>query len=102
MPGRVLQINFKTNVSAEEFQKEALQIANDVANVPGLRWKIWIVNEETSEAGGLYLFDDQASVEAYLAGPIVADLKSKPPVIEISFKQFNVVDDNTAITRGPV
>jgi len=102
MSNRVLQINFKFGAPAEELKKGFTHVVNEIAAVKGLRWKIWIMNEQTQEAGGLYLFDDRDAVEAYLEGPIAAGLKSNPALSEISFKQFNVVEDLTAITRGPI
>jgi len=102
MPVRVLQINLKFNAPSEELKKGFAKIVNDIAAVPGLRWKIWIMNEDTQEAGGLYLFDDQDAVTAYLEGPLIAALKANPAISEPSFKQFNVVDELTAITRGPM
>ena len=70
--------------------------------MPGLRWKIWSLNEGTSEFAGIYLFDDAASVQTYLAGPIMAQVSKHPALSDISAKQFGVIDEFSAITRGPV
>lgn len=42
-------------------------LAESIANEPGLIWKIWTENQATGEAGGIYLFKDLPSAEAYLA-----------------------------------
>jgi len=102
MPGRILQINFKFNVSRAEYEQAASGLVKDIAAVGGLRWKVWIMNEAEKEAGGIYLFDDEASVKAYLEGPIVAQVTSHPALSDFSVKQFDVMDEVTAITRGPV
>jgi Putative mono-oxygenase ydhR len=102
MSARVLQINMKFNASGEDLQNGFAHVVNDIAAVPGLRWKVWIINEETKEAGGLYLFEGRDSVEAYLQGPLIAGLKENPAISEPSFKQFDVIEDLTAVTRGPV
>jgi hypothetical protein len=52
--------------------------------------------------GGIYLFDDASSAQAYLQGPIAAGLGQHPAVSDISVRQFEVLDSLTAITRGPV
>jgi hypothetical protein len=70
--------------------------------VPGLRWKIWSLNAAEGEFAGLYLFDDGESVQAYLEGPIIAEVKKHPALSDISAKQFGVIDEFSAITRGPV
>ncbi len=102
MSGRILQINFKFSVSGAEYKQAVSPLANDIAAVAGLRWKIWIINEAESEAGGIFLFDDEASVQAYLEGPVAAQVTSHPALSDFSVKQFDVMEDETAITRGPV
>ena len=68
-------------------------IASEIAQVPGLRWKIWLLDEAESRGGGIYLFDDEESVRAYLEGPIVAALKSYPVLSELSVKSFSVLEE---------
>ena len=102
MSGRILQLNFKFSVSGAEYEEAVSPLANEIAAVAGLRWKVWLMNEAESEAGGIYLFDDEASVKAYLEGPIVAQVTSHPALSDFSVKQFDVMENVTAITRGPV
>ncbi len=78
MSPKILQINFKFSVSRTEYEQVCAQGAQPIADTPGLRWKVWLMNEAEREAGGIYLFDDAASVQAFLAGPIVAAVKSHP------------------------
>lgn len=42
-------------------------LAASIANEPGLIWKIWTENPTAGEAGGIYLFEDLPSAQAYLA-----------------------------------
>jgi hypothetical protein len=102
MPGRILQINFKFNVTRAEYDQAASSLAGDFAALAGLRWKIWIMNEAEKEAGGIYMFEDAASVKAYLEGPLAAKVISHPALSDFSVKQFDVMDDVTKTTRGPV
>jgi hypothetical protein len=97
----ILQINFNLNVPAAEYQKLVDSVAHAFLDVPGLRWKIWLLNAAAQEAGGIYLFDSQASLEAYLNGPLVARLRGLTSIRNISTKQFEVMPDATALTRGP-
>ena len=102
MSTTVLQINFKFSVSPAELAEAFAPLAEPIAKVPGLRWKIWSLNEATSEFAGIYLFDDADSVQAYLEGPIIAEVSKHPALRDISVKQFGVIDKFSAITRGPV
>ncbi len=102
MSVKLLQLNFKFNVSGADYEQAVSPLASEFAALPGLRWKIWMINEAEQEAGGIYLFDDEASVKALLEGPLVAQVTSHPALSDFSVKQFDVMEEMTAITRGPV
>jgi hypothetical protein len=102
MPGTVLQVNFKLNVSPAEYEKTVTPMADAFAEVEGLRWKLWLLNQEEREAGGVYLFEDEPSCAAFLAGPLAAAVKSAPFLRELSIKRFDVMTEVTEVTRGPV
>ncbi len=102
MSEKLLQLNFKFNVTSAEYEQAVSPLAEKFAAVSGLRWKIWLMNEGESEAGGIYLFDDEASLKAFLDGPLAAAVSSHPALSDMSVKQFDVMDSITAITRGPV
>lgn len=97
----ILQMNFKLNVSTAEYQSMCDSVAQAIADVPGLRWKVWILNEQEMEAGGIYLFADEESLNNYLSGPIVTQIKSVPQFRDVTLKRFDVMDELTALTRGP-
>ena len=102
MSTSILQLNFKFSVTGDEYTQAVSPLAEKFAALPGLRWKIWMINEEESEAGGIYLFDDEASVKEYLEGPLAAQVTSHPALSDFSVKHFDVMEDVTAVTRGPV
>jgi hypothetical protein len=102
MAEQILQINFKFNVSAADYRNLAHEIAGAFAEVEGLRWKVWIINEQENEAGGIYLFDNERSLGAYLASPLAEQVKNHPALSEISAKTFAVEAEATAVTRGPI
>ncbi len=64
----LLQIDFPYNGPfGEEMASAFAPLAQSIAQESGLIWKIWTENSETNEAGGIYLFEDRTSAEAYLA-----------------------------------
>jgi hypothetical protein len=99
MSAKILQINYKFSGPRAEYERENLPYAQPIADLVGLRWKVWIINEAQREAGGIYLFDGDAAAQTFLAGPIVAEMKGDPT---LSIKVFDVIDELTTITRGPV
>lgn len=102
MSGHILQINFTFKVPADTYINEVNKLAGDIAAVPGMEWKIWLMNESESEAGGIYWFSDSASLQSYLEGPIVAGIQNHPALENISARVFDSIAELTAITRGPV
>ena len=98
----ILQINFKLNVPSAEYRKIVKSVVQAIADVPGLVWKVWLLNEQDREAGGIYLFQDEQSLAAYLSGPIIRQIKGLPQLCEISAKRFATIPELTVVTRGPV
>jgi len=102
MSGKILQINFKFKVTASEYVEAVTPLASDIATLPGMLWKVWIMNETENEAGGIYWFKDDESLKAYLEGPIVAGIASHPALEDISVKVFDSISQLSEITSGPV
>lgn len=102
MSGMLLQLNFKFNVTPADYEGAVSPLADQVAAVPGLIWKVWIINEAESEAGGIYLFDNEASLKAFMESDLAAGVINHPALSDFSVKTFAIMDKVTAITRGPV
>jgi len=102
MSQKIVQINYKFSIPAADFSQAMLPAAPVIADVPGLHWKVWLMDEARREAGGIYLFEDEATASAFVAGPIVAGLKANPVVSDVSIKQFGISEEHTRITRGPI
>ena len=102
MAQQILQVNFKFNVPRDQYENTCSPIAGDFAEVPGLLWKVWLLNENDSEAGGIYLFADETSVENFKASPLVAGVLSQPALSDFSIKQFEVMESVSLVTRAPL
>ena len=98
----ILQLNFDLKVSPNEYSEAANQMADLFAVVPGLKWKIWLLDEERGEAGGIYLFNDETALEQFLASPLAAEVQSHPGLRNLEAKKFGVMNEPTEVTRGPV
>ena len=102
MAKKILQINLRLNISAERLKEEFEHAAVPIAKVSGLTWKIFGIEEERSEACGIYFFEDNKSLEAYIESPIMDRMKTLEFFSDITMKTFDCVEDASAITRGPV
>ncbi|MCE7988797.1 MAG: hypothetical protein DYG89_47180 [Caldilinea sp. CFX5] len=103
MSQKILQINFTfSGLSRAELEQAWLLEAQPIADTLGLRWKVWLMNEAEHTCGGIYLFDDEAAVQAFLNGPIVAAAKDAPILHDASMKMFDILQPHTTVTHGPV
>jgi hypothetical protein len=63
----LLQVDFPHDgIFGEEFSKAFVDLANDISKEEGLIWKIWTENENSKEAGGIYLFSNEFDAKRYL------------------------------------
>ena len=101
---KLAQVNFQFHAPSQaQAQKAALERAHAIADeVSGLIWKVWIFDRSRSEAGGIYLFQDEASAQAYVTGDIFTGLTNMPGVEDMKVKIFDVNEINSAITRAPL
>ena len=103
MDARILQVNFTLDgISQADYDAACQSFSGPIAAVPGLRWKIWLVNEAEHRVGGIYLFDDERALRAYADGPIVAQIRAAPFVRDLEVREFDVMPDHSAVTRAPL
>jgi hypothetical protein len=96
---RILQINYALSGTASEYMEENKPYAEPIAETPGLLWKIWLLNEATREAGGIYLFESDAALKGFVNGPIGTEISGDPTS---TFKEFDVPAELSAVTRAPI
>lgn len=102
MGQKLLQINFKVTTTTADYAKMVAPLADPIAKVHGLVWKVWIYNEQQHEAGGIYLFKDEASANDYLGGDIVAGMKAQTTLKDITVKVSDIDEGLSRKTRGPI
>lgn len=64
----ILQVDFPYRGPWKEEMASAMQeLAVSISEEPGLIWKIWTEDATAGVAGGVYLFSDLDSAQAYLS-----------------------------------
>ena len=102
MSKRVLQVNYKIDLSSEEIAAKSIERAEAIiSNVSGLEWKMFLVNNVEQEIGGIYLFTDEQSLDNYLDSALFAAVRNNPLVSQVKVKKFNILDQASRITHGP-
>lgn len=101
MSGPVVLVFDFPNAAFGPDRTEALRpLAQDIAGTPGLLWKIWTESPEEGRAGGVYLFADSASAEAYRAMHTKRLAARGVTAIEATCRGVNEV--LSRIDRGPI
>ena len=75
-------------------------LAHSISEELGFIWKIWIENQSTKEAGGVYLFKDEETAKAYMEKH-TARLKALG-IFDVRIKIFDVNEELSKITHGPI
>jgi len=98
----LLQVNFVPGPGqASQSQADKLASARHIAGLPGLAWKVWIQDPGSNTRGGIYLFADLASAQAW------GDSQLRPRLEQggatgISIRYFDVNEEPSRITRAPL
>lgn len=97
----LLQIDFSSSGPwGAEMQDTMSELAQSIATEPGLIWKLWTENEAAGEAGGIYLFRDRPSAEAYLA--MHCERLKKFGVQQVNAKIFAVNEALSRLSGAPL
>jgi len=98
----VLQLRFKLRIPPEVLLAQSREAATTIASAEGLIWKIWVLQEEEFEMGGMYLFADRETAEAYLNHPVTQAVCSNPAVVSTQSQLWDVESSLSTITRAPL
>lgn len=98
----VLHLRFKLRVPPAVFLSHSRETATRIASTEGLIWKIWITQAEKSETGGIYLFANRKTAEAYLNLPLIQSVRNNPAVVSSESQLWDVESSLSAITRAPL
>ena len=97
---KTLQVNFELAVSPDDYRAAADGLAQAFADVPGLVWKVWNLNEQTGEAGGFYLFADEQSLQRFAESELANQVKTAPILKNLSMKMYDVMEGPTRVTHA--
>ena len=102
MSKTILQINYKFKDSRADHTALVTPMAEAIAAVPGLVWKVWLMNEADHEAGGIYYFESREAAQGFVSSPAVVGFAAHPMLHSFSVKMFEPVEALSMITRGPL
>ena len=99
----IVIINFSLKGMTEyEYEKMCDEEAPTFAAVPGLVSKVWLADRTNGVYGGVYTFENGASVDAFMGTELFVEVGAFPSLVGVSVRRFGVLSAPTAVTRGLV
>lgn len=86
--------------SGEDYLGACNQLAPAIAQVPGLISKTFIANPETNTYGGVHIWRDRASMEAYRSSDLWRTIEGQPAFVGLVSQEFEVLEAPSRVTRG--
>lgn len=83
-----LTITFTQGLPEEEYRALCDRFVEAAPTIDGLVAKTFL--RAGTEAGGFYVFQDEAAADAYLAGPIVRHLSSVEAISDVTVRRYDV------------
>lgn len=100
---QILIVNFSLEgITEDDYRSLAAEVAPAFAAVPGLISKVWLADRLAGVYGGVYTFDNMASLDAFMASELFAGVGATPGLANITVHRFEVLAEPTAVTRGVV
>jgi hypothetical protein len=102
MSQKMLVTKYNYSVSFDEYKAMTTQLGPVFADVPGCIWKIWLCDDDKKEAGAIYLFKDEESLQTFTSSPLVAAVLSHPALSNFDLRVASILEEVSAITRAPL
>jgi hypothetical protein len=98
----ILATRFNFSMPIEKLKQIMPAVAPEFSEIPGCCWKIWLINEDHKEAGGVYLFESATELEQFLKSNLFASVVNNPAFSNWQTNTFGVVEAASVITGAPL
>lgn len=99
---KVLTTRFNYSLLTEELKKIMPVVAPNFSEIPGCCWKIWLINEDRKEAGGVYLFGSDTDLQQFLNSDLFGSVANNPAFSNLQTYTFDVAEAASIITGAPL
>jgi hypothetical protein len=98
---QILIVNFNLDgLSEDDFASSCDELAPAFAAIPGLASKAWLADRAEGVFGGVYSFESEEAVDAFLQSDLFVGVGATPGLVNISVRRFGVLEGPTRVTRG--
>ncbi|HVL47108.1 MAG TPA: YdhR family protein [Candidatus Thermoplasmatota archaeon] len=98
----IVTVRFRVTFSRRELEESFMPDAPAIAELPGMRWKIWAFEESIREFQSVYLFENPASADRFARGDIIEGLRKDPNLSDVQVSTHAVLESLSRVTRAPV
>ncbi len=102
MSKKILTTKFRYSMLTEELKKIMPAVAPRFSVITGCCWKIWLINEDKKEAGGVYLFESATELEQFLNSSLLTLVTNNPALSNFEINTFDVDEKASVITGAPL
>lgn len=95
-----LHVEVALNATPAEWLALCESAVETMNRLPGLVWKLWVLDRDAGSAGGVYLSEDLASAQAYAEGPVLEHLRRSGAARAVEVRLLPLVDALSRRTRG--
>ena len=88
------------NLTDTEFHTLCGQLAPDFAAIPGLISKVWLAAPVANTYGGVYTWQSQAAMEAYMQSELFGNVVNHPQLANVTSQDFSILEEPTRVTHG--
>ena len=93
-------VNYRIqNIDEAGWSRACGELAPAFAAVPGLASKIWLLGEGDAR-GGVYLWENKAAYEAFLASDLAKAFGLHPNIADLTMRDYAVDEAPTSVTHG--
>lgn len=87
------------NLTEDEYREDCEGKAEIIAALPGLLAKIWLRDPETNTYGGIYLWRDRDSCEAFVTGELFGAVRGDASLQGVLSRDFEIFEHLTKATQ---
>ena len=94
-------VNFNLEgISRAEYETVCNELAEAFAALPGLVSKHWLADEKNNTYGGVYIWKTREAYDTFVNSELFAGVGANPALVNISSKDFDVIEAPSRVTRG--
>tara|TARA_B100000676_G_C17258419_1_gene426928 strand:- start:54 stop:356 length:303 start_codon:yes stop_codon:yes gene_type:complete len=95
-------VNFNLEgIGHQDYLAATVDVAPAFNDVKGLKSKVWLSDEANNVYGGVYTWENRQAMEDYLNSEFYDQvLGSNPSFVNITYKAYDVLEEQTKITTS--